>query len=207
MTRLWIKICGLRTREAIAAAASAGADAVGFVFHEPSPRNLSVEAARELQAAVPAGVDRVAVFLHPSQALVDSVIAAISPDWVQSDAGDFESLRLPSAQRVLPVLRGDAPLPVPTPGRCLLESAHSGMGERGDWGAAARLAPFTQLVLAGGLDERNVAAAVRSVKPFGVDVSSGVEASRGVKDATRMHEFVRAARAAASPGQVEESRR
>lgn len=207
MSALWIKICGMTTGEAIEAAAQAGADAVGFVFFADSPRNLAVEAAHELQAAVPAGIERVAVFLHPAQALVDEVVAAVGPDWIQTDAEDLERLRLPPGQRVLPVLRNTASLPSPMPLRCLLESARSGVGERGDWDAAARLAPLTQLVLAGGLDEGNVAAAVRAVRPFGVDVSSGVESRRGVKDATRIHEFVRAARAASVPGHVEEYRR
>ena len=103
--RLWIKVCGMRTREAIEAAAQAGADAVGFVFHEASPRNLTVESASALQSCVPAGVERVAVFLHPSQDLVDGVVAAIQPDWVQTDADDLATLRLPAGQRVLPVLR------------------------------------------------------------------------------------------------------
>ena len=207
MAGLWIKICGMRTREAIETAAEAGANAVGFVFYEASPRSLSIDEARALQAAVPAGVDRVAVFLHPTQALVDAVVSAIGPDWVQTDLEDLASLRLPAAQRELPVLRGNASLPSPSPRRCLLESARSGVGECGDWGAAARLAPHTELVLAGGLDERNVAEAVRAVRPFGVDVSSGVESSRGVKDAARIRGFIRAARAAAAPGIVEETSR
>lgn len=204
---LWIKICGMTSREAIEVAARAGADAVGFVFFEGSPRNLAVEAARELQAAVPAAMDRVAVFLHPTQALVDAVVAAIEPDWIQVDAEDLERLGLPPRQRVLPVFRQAASLPSPIPRRCLLESARSGVGELGDWNAAARMAPLTQLVLAGGLDASNVAAAVRAVRPFGVDVSSGVESRRGVKDAARIHEFIRAARAASAPGHVEEMRR
>jgi phosphoribosylanthranilate isomerase len=204
---LWIKICGITTRPSAEVAARAGADAVGFVFFEGSPRNLSVEDARGLQAAVPAAMDRVAVFLHPAQALVDAVIAAIEPDWIQADAGDLERLRLPPRQRALPVYRGLPSPPSPMPRRCLLESAHSGVGERGDWNAAARLTSLTQLVLAGGLDQHNVAEAVRAVRPFGVDVSSGVESSRGVKDAVRIHEFVRAARAAGAPGHVEEYRR
>ena len=207
MAGLWIKICGMRTREAIEAAAEAGADAVGFVFCEVSPRNLSLDEARGLRVAVPQGVECVAVFLRPSQALVDAVVAAIGPDWVQADLEDLARLRVPAAPRVLPVLRGDAPLPSPAPRRCLLESARSGMGERGDWSAAARVAPLTELVLAGGLDEHNVGDAVRSVRPFGVDVSSGVESSRGVKDAARIRGFIRAARAAAAPGIAEENRR
>ena len=105
MAALWIKICGLRSAAAIEVAAEAGADAVGFVFHAPSPRHLEPAAARALQAAVPPGIERVAVFLRPSQALVDAALEAIAPDWVQTDAGDLEHLRLPPGQRVLPVLR------------------------------------------------------------------------------------------------------
>jgi len=143
MEALWIKICGLRTPEAIAAAAEAGADAVGFVFHAASPRNVSIEQARALQRAVPTGVERVAVFLHPSQALVDEVLAAVEPHWLQTDASDLVGLRLPSGQRVLPVLRTGAGSPAALPTRCLLESGRSGAGERADWSEAARLARLT----------------------------------------------------------------
>jgi len=203
---LWIKICGLRTATAIEVAAAAGANAVGFVFHDASPRNLSLAAARELQRAVPAGVERVAVFLHPSQALVDAVLAAIEPDWLQTDAGDLPGLRLPEGQRVLPVLRDDAVDAAALPGRILFESARSGVGERPDWMVAAGLARDTQLVLAGGLHPTNVAEAVRTVRPFGVDVSSGVERERGMKDAQLVREFIRAAREAERAPSVEESR-
>jgi phosphoribosylanthranilate isomerase len=204
---LWIKICGLRTREAIEAAAQAGANAVGFVFHAASPRNLDVPAARELSLAVPAGVERVAVFLHPAQSLVDAVLAAVAPDWVQADAADLATLRLPGGQRVLPVLRSGGATPALLPPRCLLESGSSGTGERADWRAAAQFARATELVLAGGLDPGNVAEAVRVVRPFGVDVSSGVERERGVKDPARIREFVRAAREAAHAMLPQESPR
>jgi phosphoribosylanthranilate isomerase len=203
---LWIKICGLRTLEAIDAAASAGADAVGFVFHDASPRNVALDDARALQRAVPEGIERVAVLLHPSQALLDAVLAAIEPDWVQTDASDLAGLRLPARQRVLPVLRSGAEHAGPLPPRCLFESLSSGSGERADWTAAARLARTTQLVLAGGLDPSNVGDAVRAVRPFGVDVSSGVESSRGVKDAARIREFIRSARAAEQALVAEENR-
>lgn len=207
MTPLWIKICGLRTADAVEAAAVAGANAVGFVFHEASPRNLSLDAACELQQAVPRGIERVAVFLHPSQALVDAVLESVAPDWLQADADDLATLQLPAAQRVLPVLRSGSRMPQSLPARCLLESARSGMGERADWSAAVRLARVTQLVLAGGLNPANVAEAVRGVRPFGVDVSSGVERERGVKDAALIGEFIRAARAAEQALPVEEIRR
>jgi len=206
MAALWIKICGLRTAAAIEVAAAAGANAVGFVFHEASPRNLSLAAARELQRVVPPGVERVAVFLHPSQALVDAVLAAIEPDWLQTDAGDLAGLRLPEALRVLPVLRSGGGAAAASASRILFESARSGVGECADWSAAAELARVTQLVLAGGLHPANVAEAVRTVRPFGVDVSSGVERQRGVKDAALIREFIRAARRAERAPSVEESR-
>ena len=204
--RLWIKICGLRSREAVEAAATSGADAVGFVFHANSPRNLSVEEARELQHAVPVGVERVAVFLHPAQWLVDAIIEAIRPDRIQADVLDLAALRLPQGQGVLPVVRSGASLPDPLPPRLLFEGVHSGAGEKADWSRAAQVARRTELVLAGGLDARNVAKAVRVVRPFGVDVSSGVESVRGVKDPQRIRDFIGAARAAERAPAVEESR-
>ena len=206
MAPLWIKICGLRTTDAIETAAAAGANALGFVFHAASPRNLSLATARNLQRAVPPGIERVVVFLHPSQALVDAVLDAVAPDWLQADASDLTGLRLPVGLRILPVLRSGAVDPAALPGRCLFESSRSGMGECADWSAAADLARATQLVLAGGLHGANVAEAVRRVRPFGVDVSSGVERERGVKDAARIRDFIRAARAAEHALSVEESR-
>jgi phosphoribosylanthranilate isomerase len=204
--RLWIKVCGIRTREAIEAAAQAGADALGFVFHEASPRNLTVASASALQSYVPAGVERVAVFLHPAQDLVDGVVSAIQPDWVQTDAADLAALRLPAGQRVLPVFRSGQARPALLPKRCLLESARSGAGERADWQEAAYLAAITEVVLAGGLDAGNVDEAVRRVRPFGVDVSSGVESGRGVKDVVKIRDFIRSARAATPVRMIEESR-
>lgn len=214
---LWIKICGLRSHDAVQAAAEAGANAVGFVFHASSPRNVDIAAARELAQAVPSGTERVAVFLHPAQSLVSEVLDAIAPEWIQADVEDLSTLELPAGQRVLPVLRSGRALEAlrlvelgaATPGgsrpRCLLDAARSGAGERADWAEATRLARRVQLVLAGGLDASNVAEAVRVVRPFGVDVSSGVERERGVKDPARIREFVRAARRAAGGLPPEES--
>lgn len=206
MNRLWIKICGLTSREAVEAAALGGADAVGFVFHADSPRNLSLHEARSLQAAVPEGIERVAVFLHPTQVLVDAAIEAMRPDCIQADAADLAGLILPRGVTVLPVIRGDVRLGGPLPPRLLFEGARSGMGERADWDGATPVALRTQLVLAGGLDAGNVAAALRAVRPYGVDVSSGVESSRGVKDVNMIREFIAAARALVQDPVLEESR-
>jgi phosphoribosylanthranilate isomerase len=194
---LWIKICGLRSAADVAAAVAAGADAVGFVFHAASPRHLALQAAQVLAASVPRGIERVAVFLHPTQAELDAAIDAVQPDWVQTDAADLETLELHDGQRVLPVYRTDRALPARAslPQRYLLESGRSGTGERADWDAAARQARHREVVLAGGLDAANVGAAIAAVQPFGVDVSSGVEITRGVKDATMIMNFVNAARA------------
>jgi phosphoribosylanthranilate isomerase len=194
---LWIKICGLRQVVDVLAAAAAGADAVGFVFHRPSPRNLAPSEARLLAASVPAGIDKVAVFLHPTQAEVDAAIDALQPDWVQTDAADLPALSLPVGQRVLPVYRTDRMLPAlgSMPRRCLVESGRSGTGERADWNQVSRIARQCEVVLAGGLDARSVGDAIAAVRPFGVDVSSGVEAARGVKDAALIMNFVNAARA------------
>jgi phosphoribosylanthranilate isomerase len=192
---LWVKVCGLRTLEAIDAAIDAGADAVGFVFHAGSPRSLAPDAARALAQRVPLGIERVVVFRHPSQALLDAAIEAVRPDCVQTDANDFDALTVPVQCERLPVYRsGDAPRE-PSSARFLYEGARSGAGERADWTEAARLATHGALVLAGGLDVHNVAEAVRTVRPFGVDVSSGVERARGEKDPPLIREFVKTARA------------
>jgi phosphoribosylanthranilate isomerase len=138
------------------------------------------------------------VFLHPSQDLLDQALAAVQPDWVQTDAADFVTLRLPAGQRVLPVLRSGQPRPADErlPARFLLESGRSGAGEQADWSLAATWAKRGELILAGGLDPDNVAAAIGYVRPYGVDVSSGVERGRGQKDPALIRNFVNAARAA-----------
>jgi phosphoribosylanthranilate isomerase len=194
--RLWVKICGMTDAAGIAAAAAAGADAVGFVFYAPSPRNLSVTQAVELQAAVPAGVRRVAVFLHPAATLVAEVLERVRPDCLQLDLDDIAALDLPATVECLPVVRSGA-VPARLPGRILLESVRSGYGERADWAEARELGGRREVVLAGGLDADNVELAIATARPFGVDVSSGVESARGIKDPTLIDRFVKTAQRAA----------
>ena len=192
--RLWVKICGMTDAAGIAAAA--GADAVGFVFYAPSPRNLSVAQAVELQAAVPAGVRRVAVFLHPATTLVADVLARVRPDCLQLDLDDIIALDLPQSVECLPVVRSGA-VPATLPDRILLESVRSGYGERADWAEARELSGRREVVLAGGLHADNVGLAIATARPFGVDVSSGVESGRGIKDPALIDRFVKTARRAA----------
>jgi phosphoribosylanthranilate isomerase len=193
----WIKICGLTTPDAVEAALGCGVDALGFVFHGASARNLEPAAAAALAQAVPARVRRVAVTRNPSQALLDAIWEGFRPDLLQTDLADLESLVLPAGLAVLPVLRPGVRGPARLPPRCLYDGAASGSGCISDWTAARRLGSRCELVLAGGLDPANVADAIRAVRPFGVDVSSGVESAPGRKDPARIAEFVAAARAAA----------
>ena len=189
---MWIKICGMTTPEALEAAVGAGADAVGFVFAE-SVRRVTAQRAAALAATVRGQVRCVAVTRHPAQDDIDEILALLRPDVLQSDAADFAQLRLPQQLERLPVLRG-ASDPRTLPPRLLFEGAVSGAGRTCDWDAAAEAARRTELVLAGGLDPANVAAAIAAVRPFGVDVSSGVEAQPGVKDPEAIERFVKAAR-------------
>ena len=191
-----MKICGLTSRDAVEAAVAAGADAVGFVF-APSKRQVTAERATRLAQGVPRHIPRVAVMLHPTQSQLDEVWSAFRPEILQTDAEDLQTLRVPSGMAVIPVVRAVGPALAGHP-LILFEGPVSGVGSTSDWQSAAQLARTTQLVLAGGLNAINVADAIAAVRPFGVDVSSGVELSPGVKDPARIHEFVRRARAAAN---------
>ncbi len=192
---MWIKICGMTTPQAVAAALDAGVDAIGFVFAN-SPRRVAPEEATLLAVPARGKVRCVAVTRHPDQRQVDEILAGFRPDVLQMDALDLAQLRLPRELEQLPVLRDSDADAAPLPARLLFEGASSGAGRLCDWNAAKDVARRTQLVLAGGLDADNVAAAIAAVRPFGVDVSSGVEARRGVKDPAAVARFVAAVRAA-----------
>jgi phosphoribosylanthranilate isomerase len=188
---MWIKICGLTTRAAVDAALSQKVDAIGFVF-APSKRQVNATQAKALTQGV-AGVLRVAVMQHPTQALVDEVLSVFNPDALQTDDEDLPGLRLPASLQLLPVIRSGRTAPQ-LPARMLFEGPVSGTGQTADWSHAAQLARCTQLILAGGLNSANVSDAIAKVQPFGVDVSSGVESAPGVKEAKKIAEFVRAVR-------------
>jgi phosphoribosylanthranilate isomerase len=192
---MWIKICGATTEDAIAAALQAGADAVGFIF-APSVRQVTAERAAQLAAPARGRAALVAVTLHPRQSQIDEILRVLNPDALQTDLEDFEYLHLPDQLTRLPVVRAATRSDAKFPRRFLFEGARSGSGEVGDWIAAARLARANELVLAGGLNADNVAAAVGAVGPYGVDVSSGVEIAPGRKSPEKIAQFVAAARTA-----------
>jgi len=200
---MWIKICGMTGADAVAAALAAGVDAIGFVL-SPSPRQVSAAQAAKLAAPARGKVLCIAVTRHARQPLVDEMLRDFRPDGLQADLSDLGGVRIPRTLPILPVLRsGSEQLEAP-PRRFLFEGPSSGQGRTCDWSQAAQLAARCQLILAGGLSPDNVAAAIEAVRPFGVDVSSGVEDSPGVKSPARMAAFVQAARAAgtriAAPG-------
>ena len=214
---VWIKICGLTTPDAVTAALDAGADAIGFVFAK-SVRQVSAETALRLAAPARGRALCVAVTRHPSQQGIDEIVSVFRPDVLQTDSTDLELLRLPTQLELLPVMRGagdgksaagrgdrggqsrgqgggdDGDELVVLPPRLLFEGLTSGAGVPCDWSAAHRVARRTELVLAGGLNPANVAAAIAAVRPFGVDVSTGVEVRPGVKSPAEIMNFVRAAR-------------
>lgn len=197
---MFVKVCGLTTPEAVGAALEAGVDAVGFVF-APSVRRVTPAAAAALAAPARGRAFCVAVTLHPTAAEVEEILEVFAPDLLQTDLEDAAALSPRARARLLPVLRETAPLPAELPPRLLYEGAVSGAGRTADWTRAASVARRTELLLAGGLNADNVAAAIRAVRPFGVDVSSGVESSPGVKSPVKIAGFVAAARAAArDPG-------
>ncbi len=194
MTTL-VKICGLTTSEAVRAAAEAGADAVGFVFAE-SVRRVKPAMAGRLAADLPPGVVKVAVMRHPSQADIDEVMDCLQPEFLQTDAEDYDRITLVGTCRPLPVFRAGRPFPERLPRLLLFEGPVSGSGEVADWEHARKLALETRVVLAGGLTSGNVEAAMRAVRPYGVDVSSGVESEPGIKSARLIRNFIEAVREA-----------
>ena len=204
---VWIKICGLNTPESVRAVGEAGADAAGFVFAD-SPRRITPVRAAELASLLPPHVDRVAVFRHPSGNEIAEVLSVFPADIVQCEPSD-EAMRVAAEAgvRVLPVLHEGPELdgravaveiPGPGPAAILEAAGKGGRGIRPSWELASDLARRMALVLAGGLAPGNVADAIAAVRPFGVDVSSGVEETRGLKDPVRIAAFVEAARSAAA---------
>ncbi len=187
---MFVKICGLTDAAAVDAAVAAGADAIGFVFAR-SAREVSPQRARELCRDVSAATLRVAVMHHPSRDRYTEVIETFAPDWIQTDAEDFATLPAAGPALPLPVFREDGTDGLTEfPPRLLFEGRVSGSGKTADWEEARRIAGHTELILAGGLDADNLADAIAAVRPFGVDVSSGVEYARGRKDPGKIREFV-----------------
>lgn len=202
MTRTRIKICGITREEDLAAAVAAGADALGFVFYAPSPRHVTPERVAQLLAHVPAFVTRVGLFVNEKAETVRAVLAQVPLDLLQfhgdEDAAYCSQFGRPwiKAARVKPgfdlLEYASAFAEAPGVAGLLLDADVEGYGGGGktfDWTLIPRNLPLP-VILSGGLHPGNVAEAVRAVRPWAVDVSSGVEAARGIKDARKITEFI-----------------
>ena len=210
---LIVKICGLSTRETLDVALQAGADMVGFVFFPPSPRHIGLEAARELGRQAKGRATKVALTVDADDAMLANIVEALTPDILQLH-GKESVARLRDIKQGfgLPVMKA---LPVETaadlaslPGyaavadRILFDARApgdatrpGGLGAVFDWQLLAKLDLALPYMVSGGLNAGNVAEAVRVTRAGGVDVSSGVERSPGVKDPEMIRAFIRATRA------------
>jgi phosphoribosylanthranilate isomerase len=199
MGRTRIKICGITRAMDLDAALRAGVDAVGFVFYPPSPRALSLQAAADLVRRVPPFVTRVGLFVNAEPASVRQTLAAAPIDLLQfhgeEDARYCEQFGLPylKAARVRPELDLlEFARAYPSAQGLLLDAwveAYGGVGQSFDWSLIPQDLPLP-LVLSGGLHAGNVAEAVAKIHPWAVDVSSGVESAKGIKDADKIAAFV-----------------
>jgi phosphoribosylanthranilate isomerase len=201
---LRVKICGVTSLEDALAAARLGADAVGFNFWLRSRRFIAPKAAGTIVRQLPPGVAAFGVFVDPTHDEVLRAIEASGIDVVQLHGDESPALCVSLPLPVVKAIRvadahALAQLASYEVQAFLLDSASAGYGGSGtafDWGLAAAVARELPVLLAGGLTPENVAEAVRTVRPLGVDVASGVEQAPGVKDAARMELFIRRAREA-----------
>ncbi|KQY97903.1 N-(5'-phosphoribosyl)anthranilate isomerase [Pseudolabrys sp. Root1462] len=213
---LTVKICGLRTSEALDVAIESGADQVGFVFFPPSPRNLGLEAARLLGERAQGRAVKVALSVNANNDMLAAIIAALKPDMLQLHGDETpDRVAVVRSRFGLPVMKA---LPIATRAdlspirefdkvadRLLFDARPpqdatrpGGLGVPFDWTLLAGIKPDVPYMLSGGLDASNVGEALRITRAPGVDVSSGVERAPGEKDLDKIRAFIRAARAADS---------
>lgn len=210
---LLVKICGLSTRETLDAALAAGADMVGFVFFAPSPRHLSLEAARELGRQAKGRAAKVALSVDADDATLENIVETLQPDLLQLHGKEsIARVRDIKAKFKLPVMKAIAietaedlaalPGYAGVADRILFDARApkgatrpGGLGAVFDWHLLGKLDLALPFMVSGGLDAGNVAEAVRVTRAGGVDVSSGVESSPGIKDPDMIRNFIRAARA------------
>jgi phosphoribosylanthranilate isomerase len=208
-TRPRVKVCGI-TREADAAlAVSLGAAALGFIFWPGSPRAVTPAAARAIQAQLPPFVTRVGVFVNASPAEVAEVSRAAGLDIVQLHGDEPVEAYAGIGPRIVKVAALETtadvdrvlawPLTVTPLVDAMDRERRGGTGRLADWTLAAQVAAVRPMVLAGGLNAGNVGDAVFRVRPWAVDVSSGVEDAPGIKNPARLRAFF--ARLAAAPGE------
>jgi len=203
-----VKICGITNWADARAAVEAGADALGFNFYEKSLRRVSTADAAQMRAKLPSSIQAVGVFVNAKPAEILSLRAFVRFDTAQLH-GDETPAAVSQVVQVLPVIKAfrlEANFSLakldeyPDVFAYLLDAArpdqYGGTGQLTDWAAAARAALSRRIILSGGLNVGNVAAAIRAVHPFAVDVASGVETRPGKKDHSKLQEFIQQVRRA-----------
>jgi len=199
--RTRIKICGLKDPAHAKVAAQAGADAIGLVFYPPSPRYVSAEEAAKVAAALPPFVQAVGLFVNEKESAIREILRRVPLDLLQFQGDEPPEFCAAFGKPFVRAVRMEEGVDLVeyahrfSSARALLLDAHvagekGGTGATFDWARVPRDAPLP-LILSGGLTAQNVGRAVREVRPWAVDVSSGVEASRGVKDPALIVEFIR----------------
>jgi phosphoribosylanthranilate isomerase len=193
-----VKICGITRLEDAEAAVECGAGAVGFVFWPDSPRFVDPYRARTIAAALPPFITTVGVFVNQPSSYVNGVASLAHLSAVQLHGDEDMAFAATMTRPVIKAVTKMDDRANGWPARIMLlidahdPVARGGTGAVGDWSAAAALAASRRVLLAGGLTAENVAEALARVLPFGIDVSSGVEASPGIKDHKKMSAFFRA---------------
>ncbi len=211
MQKHWIKVCGITRAEDAVIASDLGADAIGLVFYPSSPRAVVADNIAAISAGVSADVTIVALFVDPSAEAVHQVIDSGYVDLLQFHGSESEefcmSFDIPYMKAFRVGLDADLHQAVsayPSAELILLDSydkgAPGGTGKSFDWSKAALISSsaLPKLVLAGGLNPDNVVQAIATVNPYGVDVSSGVESSPGIKDAAKLMQFIEGVRSVSS---------
>jgi len=198
--RTRVKICGITRTEDALAAVNAGADALGFVFYAPSPRYISIQQAGLIFDSLPPFINKVALFVNPSREEVDEALTSLSIDVLQfhgdEDAAFCESFNKPylKAIRVQPgtdfsKLAEDYKMASGLLFDAFDSKQYGGTGHTFDWSLLPNNYP-TPLILAGGLTADNVCQAITETRPYAVDISSGVEQSKGLKDPQLIKQFM-----------------
>ena len=200
MTRVRVKICGITSVNDAMLAVESGADAIGLVFYEPSPRNIDILLARKIVDSLPPFVTPVALFVDPPVSLVKKVMFELGPLMLQFHGNEPEvfcsQFKLPYMKAIR--VRSDVNLLqcanlYPSASALLadtyIEGTAGGSGQTFDWTLLPESLPCP-LILSGGLDAGNITQAIRQVRPYAVDVSSGVERTKGIKDALKIKAFM-----------------
>ena len=200
-----VKICGLKTPDAMTAALEGGADFVGLVFHAPSPRHVEIEVAAYLASYVPDSVKVVGLFVDPGDKMLAEILANVRLDMIQLHGSEnperVADIKAKFAKPVIKALSIASPEDVTGIGAyeevadwVMLDSRGGGTGKSFDWKLLDGETFTKPWMLAGGLTPGIVGGAIKRLKPTAVDVSSGVEISRGVKDEGKIHAFIKAAK-------------